>query len=673
MAQINDKDTKTESLMQFVGFNSRDADFLLDKTELSDGQNINLVPSGSITGRKGKTLYGGITGHDTTGVLGLFPYTTVAGVNHFLSVWDTQVYYISSGLWKSAALAAPLTTDLPADAAFFPSTNKFYITNGTDQVVIYDGSTFTRDADFKKGKYIEWFEDRLMVGNITGAENRLWYSDADAITFTSASQYIDFPEAITAQIKYYRKFMVFGEHRIYYLQNFNFTSATASGPEVIVPLPVKFGAIYDRTVQEVNGRLYFLARDEEDQLAVYECDGLNARKVSNLISSTMKSISSTRASSAAAGTYGHKYILAVSTGGTVNDTILVMDTDKRVKDKETGETLPSFLPLYKGMSASCFALFPNATTKASELYYGDYSTGSIYKMETGYYDEGISEEYHTGTDNALVITAATPVRGGQSFQLDETETVSSLAISIHKNSGTTTELTVRIETNDTDKPSGTLANASATGTIAAFTDTTSVWKTVTFSTPFELTADTTYWIVVTHTTETGDSMYHWDSDGSSATYASGNASIYTTNAWTAAATTDAYFIINTKKDIEWWATTAALSFGAPHLDKQLMEQYIVAEATTSANILKIGYASDQYTSFIDHDFNIQQTGAGNTWGSGNWGTGTWGRQTSNKIDEYFFPETSIGSTRRFKFRAYYKGQNEVVFYGWVPSYQIALR
>jgi len=673
---IEDKQTKSFSLFNFnMGLNTRDADFLIDQRQLSGGQNVGISPLGAITSRLGKALYGETIGDDTTGILGLFHLPLVAGTNYLFAVWNTEIYKYNAGLWVPAGLASPLTTNLPADASFFPSLNKLYLTNATDQVVIMDGSSYLRDANFKKGKYIEWFEDRLMVGNVSSAENRLWYSDADAITFTGAGQYIDFPETITGIIKYYRKLLVFGERKIYWLQNFNFTSGIAAGPEVIVPLPVTFGTIYDRTIRIVNGRVYFLARDEEDMLAIYECDGATARKVSKLISTTMATLSSTLANKAAAGSYGNKYILAVSLGGTVNDRVIVMDTDKRTIDKETGEILPSFLPLYTGISASCFCSFPNSTTGAMELYYGDYSTGRVYKMETGSFDEEVSEEYHAGTDSQISITGATSLRGAQSFQLDNTETVTAVSIYAHKNGGTTTELTVRIETDSSGKPSGTLANANATGTIAAFTTTSSTWKTVDFATPFSLTGSTTYWLVVQHTTEgVGSSDYHWDIDASAPAYASGNAATYNGAAWSAAAGSDAYFMVYTKKDIESFATFKACDFEVPHFDKQLMELYTLSKATSSACTLSLGISTDLTITPIEHTWSIYQTGTA-TWGGGyTWTTTSkWGSSTSQKIDTFFWPDNSITTSKRFTFRIYNKGQVAWTFYGLMPSYQLIVR
>lgn len=83
----------------------------------------------------------------------------------------------------------------------------------------------------------------------------------------------------------------------------------------------------------------------------------------------------------------------------------------------------------------------------------------------------------------------------QSFQLSSNSTVTDIEVNCSLKEGSPTgNWTVRIETNNSGVPSGTLADANATKTITPPSGAAIVKAT--FDTPFSLSATTTYWIVV---------------------------------------------------------------------------------------------------------------------------------------------------------------------------------
>lgn len=128
------------------------------------------------------------------------------------------------------------------------------------------------------------------------------------------------------------------------------------------------------------------------------------------------------------------------------------------------------------------------------------------------------------TDHIVGDTGGTETAQAQSFQLAATTKVKAISLRLKKNAGTPGDITVRVETNNAGDPSGTLADAAATGTITAFSTTSYDWVTVTFATAFSLTASTTYWIKLTTAAAANDNNYAWHADASSPTYTSGNAS-----------------------------------------------------------------------------------------------------------------------------------------------------
>jgi hypothetical protein len=156
-------------------------------------------------------------------------------------------------------------------------------------------------------------------------------------------------------------------------------------------------------------------------------------------------------------------------------------------------------------------------------------------------------QYETGTDENLIIGDVGGVETAQSqgFKITTTTKVKSIQVYIKKNAGTPGDITVRIETDSSAKPSGTLANAAATATIPAFTTTTYGWVTVDFATAFSLTGGATYHVVQKTAAASNDNNYAWAADGSSPTYTDGAMSTSTDggSTWSAVATKDAYFRI----------------------------------------------------------------------------------------------------------------------------------
>ena len=104
------------------------------------------------------------------------------------------------------------------------------------------------------------------------------------------------------------------------------------------------------------------------------------------------------------------------------------------------------------------------------------------------------------------------------------------------------ETLLGIETNSTDKPSGTLVDANATATITSFSTTDYGWVTVNFPDNFTLSASTTYWLVLKTAAAANDQNYAWAADGSSPATASTMAvSTDGGSTWSAVSAADAYF------------------------------------------------------------------------------------------------------------------------------------
>lgn len=184
-----------------------------------------------------------------------------------------------------------------------------------------------------------------------------------------------------------------------------------------------------------------------------------------------------------------------------------------------------------------------------DLYAGT-NTGKVYKWDgsttwTEQFDCKRILWYETGNDANEIVgdEGGTEKAKSQGFQVPASCSIKGVSVYVKKNAGTPGDITVRIETDSTNKPSGTLVDTDATGTITAFTGTSYEWKTVTFPDSISLSASTTYHIVLKTSAAANDNNYAWAADASSPSFSTG-AQSYSTDGgttWTADTTKDQYF------------------------------------------------------------------------------------------------------------------------------------
>ena len=187
--------------------------------------------------------------------------------------------------------------------------------------------------------------------------------------------------------------------------------------------------------------------------------------------------------------------------------------------------------------------------------YGGGSDGKVYLWDgdttwTEQFDTSAITWYSdTDTQDADELVGdegGTEKAKSQGFQLADTQTVGAISVYIKKNAGTPGDITVRIETDSSSKPSGTLADADAEATIPAFTDTDYGWVNVEFTDPFALSGSTQYHLVLKTAAASNDNNYAWGADASSPSYSDG-AQSYSTNGgstWTADSTKDQLFKVH---------------------------------------------------------------------------------------------------------------------------------
>lgn len=138
-----------------------------------------------------------------------------------------------------------------------------------------------------------------------------------------------------------------------------------------------------------------------------------------------------------------------------------------------------------------------------------------------------------------MIEAATFTDGddklAQSFEVEGTQTIASVDLWLKKVGNPTGTMTLRIETDNSGDPSGTLADANLTATLVESSLGTSYANAMfTFSTPTSISGSTTYWAVLSTDRAVSDANYVvWGADGSTPSYADGEMKSEISSTWSA--------------------------------------------------------------------------------------------------------------------------------------------
>jgi hypothetical protein len=147
---------------------------------------------------------------------------------------------------------------------------------------------------------------------------------------------------------------------------------------------------------------------------------------------------------------------------------------------------------------------------------------------------------------AFTITAPTTYdKLAQSFEVTGTTSLASVDLYLKKIGSPTGTMTLRVETDSAGSPSGTLADANLTATLAESSLSTSYADaTFTFGTPASISGSTTYWLVLsTDRTASATNYVVWGADTSTPSYADGEMLGEDTSVW-GALSADAVFTVN---------------------------------------------------------------------------------------------------------------------------------
>lgn len=175
----------------------------------------------------------------------------------------------------------------------------------------------------------------------------------------------------------------------------------------------------------------------------------------------------------------------------------------------------------------------------------DANAQAAYVTNAGYYGEAYitQDVYYPGADFPAWGATGTNQSEAQSFSLAAANLIYSVTLRLVKHGTPTDNLTVRIETDNAGAPSGTLADANATKTIASSSLTGAADNEFVFAAPPSLSGSQLLWIVINRS-GARDTDNGWGLAGQTpSAYAGGNISINNSGTWSANADWDLTFII----------------------------------------------------------------------------------------------------------------------------------
>lgn len=265
----------------------------------------------SLHTRLGRSAYGA-SGAATPRLLTSFQNSTL------LRAVGTKVQKYASG-WSD--LATGLTdTDWTATNFEVAGNPAIILTNGTDPVKYWDGTTFGNlNANAPKGKHIATDKIRTFIAKGDVLNYSAFLDAQDWTTPKNAGSVQAFtPKGgdITALASYSDRIVVFKYDAMSELNGTNYFEFR------LMDVSTDIGCVNAKTVQEVQGLLLWLGPGFD----VYVYTGARPKPIGDAIRSYLNSINTTYLDRCFAGTDGLRYYLGLVTGtNTQPDTFLVFD------------------------------------------------------------------------------------------------------------------------------------------------------------------------------------------------------------------------------------------------------------------------------------------------------------------------------------------------------------
>jgi len=359
------------------GINKYLDDFEIKDNESPDMKNMDFFGVGALKKRRGYIKLGtGLSNHPT----GIFQYKTTSKKEVLVMDGDTLKKY-SGGGWVSIS---GFTFTSGKDTNACQAGGKLYLSNGTDNLVQYNGTSLTELTGDNTcvGKWCVYYDNRLFCQKASNPD-RLYFSgtgvkDGNAPDFSAGGGggYLEFlpgsGAVITGAFKFGNYLYVLLEDAIYRL------SPAETAGDYNVELVVKaLGTTSFRTIQQVGNDVLFLTHEgvvSFGEVANY----LNLRitDLGSRVKPILDTAGGEEKEKACAVYFDHKYYLAFRRAGqTYNSELVVYDT--RYK---------AWL-YWDNIRANQFLVYIDSDNNR-HLYFADDNTANVYELGVGLNDDG---------------------------------------------------------------------------------------------------------------------------------------------------------------------------------------------------------------------------------------------------------------------------------------------
>lgn len=406
------------------GINNGSPNFYIKDSQSSDEYGFDTFDYPAISVRKGRAAYG-LTGSGNTNMLANYQNS------YMVRAVGTIMQRDVSGVWTPITGATGLTS---TDWDYTNFNAKIIMTNGTDNVKSWDGTTFTDlNASAPKGKYITNNTIRVYIANVVGKTDWVYYSKyLDETNWTDTTSYGFFqyytPNGgpITALHLYQNNIIAFKQDAF----SLVVSTGSSSNKHRLVEVSSQVGCVSYKTIQEVRGLLFFLGLTD-----VYVYTGGQPTPIGQDVRATLDSINKTYYSKCFSGTDGQRYYLGLVTGAnTEPDTLLVYDTKYKVWRVYSislgGLKYSTFInnQWFCGDSAGMTHMMNSGTTDNGSPIPWQYTSKAFdegaQEAEKEYYEMHIQSYLPSGS--SLSVAVSTSDRGS-SFTTIDTITTSSAA------------------------------------------------------------------------------------------------------------------------------------------------------------------------------------------------------------------------------------------------------
>jgi hypothetical protein len=342
-----------------------------------------FLDDNKILERYGYSLAGNDTGEDKPNLL-LFPHETSSNVQ-LLKINDNAAgtvaelhYWTGSGSWVKVA-SPTFTAGLRCTAV--TAQGKTYITNGTDVVKSWDGSTLANVASIPIVKYLVWFHNYLWGFHNNTYRNRMYFSNiGDPETF-GASDFQDInPEDndfITGASSLKNEIIIGKRYRMYGFQGWLEPSIQI---QAVNERLSSYGTIAHQSFVNTGNDLLFASYggnypNINSLIRTRYADTNFGAIVTDPIQGTMDGLSKSQLDKAAS-IFDERYAWFAFPNGssTYNDLVLTYDTVTKGWSKHTG------------IYAANFAR--STVSGRAQVYFGDSRNAKVYVLDESDTDNG---------------------------------------------------------------------------------------------------------------------------------------------------------------------------------------------------------------------------------------------------------------------------------------------